>query len=73
MGRGFNEKGYTMKKQYIITEGCVACGACKTICPKHCISKGNPYVIDKKQCIGCGLCVSRCWRQVIQAVSPVKK
>lgn len=57
-----------MKKQYRITKDCVACGACKTICPKHCISKGNPYYIKQSQCIKCGLCVSRCWRQVIKLV-----
>lgn len=55
-----------MRKRYVITKECVACGACKTICPKHCISKGQPFIIKQDQCIGCGLCVSRCWRNVIK-------
>lgn len=57
------------KRKYIITKACVACGACKTICPQHCISKGRPYVIKQSSCIGCGLCVTRCWRQVIEVIS----
>ncbi|MGL6173696.1 MAG: 4Fe-4S binding protein [Cellulosilyticaceae bacterium] len=54
-----------MKKKYKILEGCVACGACKIVCPTHCISKGKPYKINEERCIGCGLCVKRCWRRVI--------
>ena len=61
-----------MRKKYIITKECVACGACKTICPQHCISKGFPYVIKQSACIGCGLCVTRCWRQVIKTISKVE-
>lgn len=57
----------TCKKIYYITEDCVGCGACKTICPKHCISKGVPYQIKERACIGCGLCVTRCWRKVIKS------
>ena len=53
------------KKSYQIAKGCVSCGACKVVCPVHCIQKGQPYRIDEKKCIGCGLCVTRCWRQVI--------
>lgn len=50
---------------HVILEGCVGCGACKTVCPKHCISKGKPYTIDSKKCIGCGACTKRCWRGLI--------
>lgn len=53
------------KKYYEIEEGCVGCGACKTICPVHCIQKGQPYRIQKEKCIGCGRCTTRCWRGVI--------
>ncbi|MBS5798503.1 MAG: 4Fe-4S binding protein [Candidatus Niameybacter stercoravium] len=35
------------------------------VCPKHCISRGKPYVIQQERCIKCGLCVTRCWRKVI--------
>lgn len=53
------------KEHYYIGDGCTGCGACKTICPKNCISKGRPYTINQKQCIKCGLCVKRCWRKLI--------
>lgn len=56
------------KNHYEIGKGCVSCGACKVVCPVHCISKGQPYVIQKDKCIGCGLCVTRCWRQVIYKI-----
>ncbi|MGL5676264.1 MAG: 4Fe-4S binding protein [Cellulosilyticaceae bacterium] len=57
------------KKRYQITDECVACGSCKTICPTHCISKGMPYTIRQTACIGCGLCVTRCWRKCIEKVA----
>ncbi|WP_054743846.1 ATP-binding protein [Cellulosilyticum ruminicola] len=53
------------KRFYVISEKCVGCGACKTICKVHAISKGNPYTINENKCTGCGLCVTRCWRDVI--------
>lgn len=65
MARAFRKVKLVMMRYYQIMEGCVACGACKAICPKHCISKGKPYVIRQNQCIGCGLCVGRCWRKMI--------
>lgn len=55
-----------MKKvTYKIKEECVACGSCKKICPRQCISKGRPYYIHTEKCIGCGLCTQRCWRGLI--------
>ena len=51
---------------YVIDKACIACGACKVICPKHCIHKGSPYVINQAQCIRCGKCVARCWRNLIR-------
>lgn len=53
------------KKGYVISKGCVKCGVCKVVCPKHCISKGTPYVIHQDRCTRCGLCVKRCRRKLI--------
>ena len=43
-----------------ITEKCVACGACKEVCPVECISEGDIYVIDPDTCVGCGSCAGAC-------------
>ena len=51
---------------YVIDSACIACGACKVICPVHCISKGNPYRINQSTCIKCGKCLTRCWRNLIK-------
>jgi NAD-dependent dihydropyrimidine dehydrogenase PreA subunit len=45
---------------YIITEDCIACGACEAECPVGCISEGDIYSIDPDQCIDCGSCEAVC-------------
>lgn len=46
---------------YIITDDCVACGACKPECPVEAISEGDPkYVIDPAKCTDCGACANVC-------------
>ena len=38
----------------LITEGCSACDACRTVCPNEAISVGDPlYVIDPARCTEC--------------------
>ncbi len=41
---------------------CVACGACKNVCPKMAIDiwKGCYAVIDDTICVGCGMCAKIC-------------
>lgn len=51
------------KKYAFVDNGvCVACGACKKVCPKEAISiyKGCYAVIDKDKCVGCGKCGKEC-------------
>lgn len=40
---------------------CIACDACRNICPQKCINtNGNEYQIDTWACIKCELCVQIC-------------
>ncbi|MDO4556006.1 MAG: 4Fe-4S binding protein, partial [Lachnospiraceae bacterium] len=48
------------EKGYRITDKCVACGKCKSVCPQNCISKGNPYKITQNHCLHCGNCFEQC-------------
>lgn len=47
-------------------KNCCGCGACASVCPKHCIvmsedSEGFLYPkVDKKLCVDCGLCENAC-------------
>lgn len=46
---------------YIITDDCIACGACIDECPVGCISEQDgKIVIDKDTCAECGSCAEVC-------------
>ena len=47
---------------YVEEKRCVACGACKKVCPKAAIRihKGCYAVIDKERCVGCRKCEKPC-------------
>lgn len=45
---------------YIITDSCIACGACKPECPVDAISEGGIYEINADVCIDCGSCAAVC-------------
>ncbi len=46
---------------YIISDDCVACGACAGACPQECITEGDgKYVINAEACIECGACADGC-------------
>ncbi len=52
----------------IISDACIACGACQPECPVDCISEGAIYVIDADICIDCGACEAVC---PVDAISEV--
>ena len=46
---------------YVISDDCIACGACAAECHCEAISEGDgKYVIDADACAGCGSCASVC-------------
>ena len=46
---------------YVISDGCLSCGACETTCPVGAISEGDgKYEINADECIECGACADGC-------------
>ena len=53
---------------YTITDECISCGACESICPSEAISEGDgKYVIDAAKCDACGTCAEMCPVSAIEA------
>ncbi len=54
--------GNAVKKQkgYYITNHCIGCGTCATVCPQRCIQKGLPYLIHQNNCLHFGNCFEKC-------------
>lgn len=48
------------EKGYYITENCIGCGTCQSVCPQRCIEEGTPYVINQNHCLHCGSCFENC-------------
>lgn len=53
----------TAKRCVSVNEkSCVACGACRKVCPKGAIEifRGCYAAADPERCVGCGLCARIC-------------
>ena len=44
-------KAKVIKKGYWISENCIGCGICQSVCPQRCIEEGTPYVIQENHCL----------------------
>ena len=46
---------------FIISDACIACGACEAECPVSAITEGDGiYVVNPDLCIDCGACAGVC-------------
>jgi ferredoxin len=55
---------------YFITDDCISCGSCQSVCPVEAISEGDDkYVIDPKLCTDCGTCAEQC---PVEAIKPAE-
>lgn len=53
---------------HVISDDCVACGACAAECPVEAISEGeDKYVVDADTCVDCGACEDVCPQGAIAA------
>ena len=51
-----------------ISNECIACGACQSVCPVEAISEGDgKYEIDADACVDCGACEAACPTGAISA------
>lgn len=48
------------QKGFLITEECIRCGTCESVCPQGAIIEGAPYAIEQVNCLHCGRCYENC-------------
>lgn len=53
------------QKGFFITDVCIACGTCQTVCPQGVIEDGDVFHIQQDHCLHCGNCFEHCPAQAI--------
>lgn len=52
---------------YYITDECIACGVCQTVCPQNCIDINiKPAKIKQENCLHCGACYEICPIKIVE-------
>lgn len=50
-----------MEKRYFVTDYCMGCKLCYSVCPQKCIYiSTTPVTINQRQCLHCGKCAKIC-------------
>ena len=54
-------------KGYVITDRCIGCGTCTTVCPQGAVEqeKSEAFIIRQNHCLQCGNCFENCPVQAI--------
>lgn len=63
--------GRAKEKGYRITDACIGCGTCASVCPQRCVTPGDagtPYHISPEHCLHCGNCSEHCPVSAIERV-----
>lgn len=53
------------KKGFEITDACIQCGTCESVCPQGAIREGDPFSIVQVNCLHCGRCFENCPAEAI--------
>lgn len=52
--------GELRPKGYLISDRCIGCGTCQSVCPQRAIDSGSPFRIRQENCLHCGSCFEHC-------------
>lgn len=60
------KKSADTKAPYVITDACIGCGRCLSVCPQNCINRSSvPYAIEADHCLHCGNCFTVCPQKAV--------